>query len=99
MRVLKPELLKNFLQDNPLVVDVRPLEQYNPSDFEGAVHIPLHDIQHGNHNLPKDRSLLLICERGVMSELAGLYLEAAGYEQVYNLEGGLQKLRKSVGGL
>ena len=29
-----------------------------------------------------------------MSELAGLYLEAAGYELVYNLEGGLQKLRK-----
>ncbi len=96
MRTLKSELLKSFLQDNPLVVDVRPPEQYNQGDFEGAVHIPLHDIQHGNHNLPKNRPLLLICERGVMSELAGLYLEAAGYEQVYNLEGGLQKLRKEA---
>jgi len=94
MRTLKPELLKNFLQDNPLIVDVRPPEQYNRADLEGALHIPLHDIQRGNHSLPKDRPLLLVCERGVMSELAGLYLEAAGYELVYNLEGGLQKLRK-----
>ncbi|WP_299428780.1 rhodanese-like domain-containing protein [uncultured Meiothermus sp.] len=94
MRTLKPELLKNFSQDNPLVVDVRPPEQYNQGDFAGALHLTLADIQHGNHNLPKDRPLLLICERGVMSELAGLYLEAAGYELVYNLEGGLQKLRQ-----
>lgn len=94
MRTLKPELLNNFLLDSPVVVDVRPPEQYNRDDLAQALHIPLHDIQHGNHNLPKDRPLLLVCERGVMSELAGLYLEAAGYELVYNLEGGLQKLRK-----
>lgn len=96
MRTLKPELLKNFLQDSPLVVDVRPPEQYNQDEFAEALHVPLTDIQHGNHSLPKDRPILLICERGVMSELAGLYLEAAGYEQVYNLEGGLQKLRKKA---
>ncbi len=95
MRTLKSDLLKSFLQENPLVVDVRPPEQYDQNDFEGALHLPLHDIQHGNHSLPKDRPILLICERGVMSELAGLYLEAAGYEQVYNLEGGLRKLRQS----
>ncbi len=94
MRTLKPELLPSFLQENPVVVDVRPPEQYNPDDFAGALHLPLADIQHGNHSLPKDRPILLICERGVMSELAGLYLEAAGYAQVYNLEGGLRKLRK-----
>lgn len=94
MRTLKPELLKNFLLESPVIVDVRSPEQYTPSGLEGALHIPLQDIQHGNHNLPKDRPLLLVCERGVMSELAGLYLEAAGYEQVYNLEGGLQRLRK-----
>jgi rhodanese-related sulfurtransferase len=30
-----------------------------------------------------------------MSELAGLYLEAAGYAQVYSLEGGFRALRKT----
>lgn len=93
MRTLKPDQLEAFLQDNPIVVDVRPAEQYRPEDFPKALHIPLPDIQHGHHQLPTDRPILLLCERGVMSELAGLYLEAAGYTQVWNLEGGYRKLR------
>lgn len=97
MRSLGAEGLEDFLKQNPLIVDVRPESEYSGGSLEGAVHIPLQDIQHGHHNLPKDRPILLICERGMMSELAGLYLETAGYEQVYNLEGGLRKLaRKPV---
>lgn len=94
VRTLRPELLENFLLESPVIVDVRSPEQYNPSDLEGALHIPLQDIQHGKHNLPKDRPLLLVCERGVMSELAGLYLEADGYGEVYHLAGGLNALKR-----
>lgn len=92
MRSVKPGDLESFLSDNPLVVDVRPPEQAEASGFQGASRVTLKDIQDGNHALPRDRPILLVCERGLMSELAGLYLEAAGYAQVYNLEGGLRKL-------
>lgn len=77
------------------MVDVRPPGQAGPVGFAQALCVPLADIQGGNHRLPKDRPILLVCERGVMSELAGLYLEAAGYERVYHLEGGLRGLRRS----
>ncbi|RDI94689.1 rhodanese-like domain-containing protein [Meiothermus sp. QL-1] len=97
MRRIAPKDLAEFLQENPLVVDVRPPGQYNPEDFQGALHLPLAEIQRGNHDLPRDRPILLLCERGVLSELAGLYLEAAGYQRVYHLEGGLRRLR-SMGG-
>lgn len=92
MRSLKAELLEDFLKDDPVIVDVRPQGEYGRGSLEGAIHITVQDIQHGNHDLPKDRPILLICERGMMSELAGLYLETAGYQQVWNLEGGLRKL-------
>ncbi|RIH86659.1 rhodanese-like domain-containing protein [Calidithermus roseus] len=95
MRILKAEMLEAFLQENPLIVDVRPEAEYARGSLEGAIHLPVKAIQHGDHDLPKDRPILLICERGAMSELAGLYLEAAGYEQVYNLEGGLRALKKA----
>jgi rhodanese-related sulfurtransferase len=94
MRTLKAEMLEAFLRENPLIVDVRPEAEYARGSLEGAIHLPVKAIQHGEHELPKDRPLLLICERGAMSELAGLYLEAAGYEEVYHLEGGLRALRK-----
>ena len=38
--------------------------------------------------LTRDTPVYLICERGQISELAGLYLEAAGFTQVYHLAGG-----------
>ena len=38
--------------------------------------------------LPPDTPVYLVCERGQVSELAGLYLEAAGFEHVFHLAGG-----------
>jgi rhodanese-related sulfurtransferase len=35
-----------------------------------------------------DTPVYLVCERGQVSELAGLYLEAAGFAHVYHLAGG-----------
>jgi rhodanese-related sulfurtransferase len=95
MRTLKAEMLEAFLQEKPLIVDVRSEAEYARGSLEGAIHLPVKAIQHGEHELPKDRPILLICERGSMSELAGLYLEAAGYAQVYSLEGGFRALRKT----
>jgi rhodanese-related sulfurtransferase len=46
--------------------------------------------------VPKERPIYLICERGLVSELVGLYLEAAGFEHVFNVEGGMQALRSSI---
>ena len=41
-------------------------------------------------DLPPDTPLFLVCTRGQVSELAGLYLEAAGFTSVAHLAGGLR---------
>jgi rhodanese-related sulfurtransferase len=61
----------------------------------GAKAINLEDIQNDLlPDLPKDTPIYLICERGVVSELAGLYFETAGFTEVYNLAGGMIAWRK-----
>jgi rhodanese-related sulfurtransferase len=56
----------------------------------GAMAISLEDIQNNIlPDLPKNAPIYLICERGVVSELAGLYFETAGFTEVYNLAGGM----------
>jgi rhodanese-related sulfurtransferase len=82
------EFLRNPLVSELLIVDVRP-EGTTPHDL-AHVHLPLERIQQGQHALPH-RPLLLLCEWGAKSELAGLYLEAEGY-QVWNLKGGIRQL-------
>ena len=49
----------------------------------------LDTVQRGElPGLEPSTPIYLVCERGQVSELAGLYLEAAGFTAVYHLAGG-----------
>ena len=82
-----------------LVVDVRDPGEFWKGSLPGAVNLPLEAIAQKTYELPRDRPLLVVCRKGQKSSLAGLYLEADGYE-VYLLEGGLEAIpeeaRKSL---
>jgi len=81
------------------VVDVREPGEFRRGSLPGAVNVPLEAVAKRGYELPRDRPLLVVCQRGQKSSLAGLYLEADGY-QVYLLEGGLEAIpeeaRKSL---
>lgn len=90
MRRVKPQELPALLNQGVKVVDVRPADRrHTPLPFP-AEWVPLERIQAGEHHLPKV-PLLLVCEKGLISQVAALYLEAEGYEAM-SLEGGLQAL-------
>ncbi len=81
------------------VVDVREPREFGKGSLPGAVNVPLERIAKRDYTLPRDRPVLVVCRMGQKSSLAGLYLEADGYE-VYLLEGGLEAIpeeeRKSL---
>ncbi|MDM7324612.1 MAG: rhodanese-like domain-containing protein [Thermus sp.] len=90
MRKVKPEELHALLQQGVKVVDVRPADsRRTPLPFP-AEWVPLEKIQAGKHGLPTV-PLLLVCEKGLISQVAALFLEAEGYEAM-SLEGGLRAL-------
>ncbi len=71
-----------------VVFDLRPAPQ---PPFGGAAPLSLEAVQTGTLPvLPLDTPVYLVCARGQVSELAGLYLEAAGFTAVYHLAGGLR---------
>jgi len=88
-RVSWPEV-KDRLSEFVLV-DVRPKWSFAEGSLAGAVNLPLEEIAKGGYELKAERPLLVFCNRGQRSAMAGLYLEADGYE-VYLLEGGLASL-------
>ncbi len=60
----------------------------------GSRPLSLEALQAGElPDIPKDVPVYLVCERGAVSELAGLYLEAAGFSEVYSVTGGLKAYR------
>lgn len=76
------------------IYDTRPAAQRLRAPLPGATPLVLEQVQRGElPDAPRDEPVLLACERGLISELVGLYLEAEGFREVRNLVGGLRAWR------
>lgn len=54
----------------------------------GARLVPLGELERRLAEVPKDRSVLVVCQVGARSLAAAAFLMAAGYRDVTNVEGG-----------
>lgn len=76
------------------VLDVRPEAARRRDPVPGAEPLDLDELRAGAvPGGPHDQPLLLVCERGLVSELAALYLEDEGFRDVRHLAGGLRAWR------
>ena len=90
MRSVDIEQFLLELQGGALAFDVRTEAQHQRDGLPGTRVLSLEEVQAGSlPDVPKEEPVYLICERGQVSELAGLYLEAAGFGEVYNVAGGM----------
>jgi rhodanese-related sulfurtransferase len=77
--------------------DLRSPALVTADGIAGAIPLSLEALQAGEFpDIAKNEPIYLICERGQISELAGLYLEAAGFREVYNISGGMIAWRAVV---
>ncbi|MEN0578821.1 thiosulfate sulfurtransferase PspE [Phytobacter palmae] len=77
-------------------IDVRIPEQYQCEHIQGALNIPLRDIQAGTFPpLAKEDILYLYCNSGRQATLAQDALQQMGYQNVINM-GGIAGLKKPV---
>lgn len=80
------------------VVDVRTPEEFAAGHIDGAVNIPLDQIQNGSAHLEsfkKDSPILLYCRSGRRSGMAKELLEQQGYSKLTN-GGGVSSLAKQL---
>lgn len=80
----------------PLILDVRePAELAEAGYIEEAVNIPVRDVAKRVGELPKDldHPIVVLCESGIRSAHAAIYLRAYGYTNVKNLEFGIREWR------
>jgi rhodanese-related sulfurtransferase len=70
------------------VIDVRTPEEYAGGHVPGAVNIPHMAVLARQSELAKDKELVFICQVGQRSALACEFAAAAGFKDLYNVEGG-----------
>ena len=73
------------------VVDVRSAEEFAAGHLRDAKHIPLADLGNriGELDKSKNRTVVVVCQTGARGDKAARQLQAAGFEDVHSLEGGL----------
>jgi len=71
------------------ILDVRNDDELLKAKFEGAYHIPMSDIFDRLEEVPMDKPIVCMCHHGMRSARAAHFLEQKGYENIYNLEGGI----------
>ena len=72
-----------------LIIDVRERNEYTQLRAKGAVLLPLGRLNGRVKDLPRDRELLMMCRTGGRSANATQFLQAQGFENVTNVNGGM----------
>ncbi len=79
-----------------VILDVRtPEELKSEGGIQGAVLTPLMAVMQNKLTVPKEKPIMLVCAIGGRSFAAGQMLVRYGYQEVYNLSGGLDAWKKS----
>ena len=96
MKTITKEELKGWQTDNKphLLLDVRELWEHESYNI-GGIHIPLGELISRKNELDKTIPLVIYCEKGIRSVIAIQRLEAMGFTDMYNLQGGMTKWRQS----
>lgn len=92
----RDELLREMQEGNaPLIVDVRSQDEFDRDHVPGAVHIPFYSVTSSlrQATVQSDARIVLYCEHGPRSGVAGLLLYLAGYRKIFSLEGSMKGWR------
>lgn len=72
-----------------ILIDVRSKQEFNEGHFDGAINIPLNNINIITDKVKdKNKYIILYCSSGIRSKKAQEILISDGYMNVYNLADG-----------
>ncbi len=96
-KTVTPEEAKGLIdsRNDLLLIDVRGQEELAEGYIDGSTLMPLWDIIKGSQRPPKEKPILLICAVGGRSLALGQLLSKNGWNEVYNLKGGISAWKEA----
>ncbi|WP_113887401.1 rhodanese-like domain-containing protein [Roseiarcus fermentans] len=79
-----------------VVLDVREARELEICRLDGALHIPMAEVQARVGELPASRPLVVMCHHGGRSRMIVGFLRRAGFDNAVNLEGGIDAWAREV---
>ncbi|OVE81698.1 hypothetical protein BVY03_02885 [bacterium K02(2017)] len=93
MPSLTAKKLSEIIQLTPDIklIDVREEDEYLFCKINGAKNIPISQIKKLINTSQPNESIYLYCHRGLRAKLATQHMHQIGFNNVYYLEGGIEK--------
>ncbi len=79
--------VRELVENNTFIVDVREKHEYAIGHLKNAVNIPLSEIRGRLDEIPKDKPVYLHCRSSQISYNAIMALQNLGYDNVINISG------------
>lgn len=91
---IKQEELFNKINQGAILLDVRSRQEYQEGHLKGAINIPEYEINKRiEKEIPKKNQLIVVyCQSGHRSKNACKKMKQIGYNNIYNLYGGIELL-------
>lgn len=99
MRNITPPELKEWLdsdRSDPLILDIREVWEYQRSHIEDSQLVPMQTVPARMFELDRTRDIVVMCHHGVRSRFLVQFLEQQGFNNLYNLAGGIDAWSKEV---
>jgi len=78
------------------LIDVRPKVSFDLRTIEGAVNIPATEIRNRLDEIPRDKKVILFCDKGFNSYVATRIFIQKGFDNISSLSGGFWLYREIV---
>lgn len=76
-------------------IDVREQGEYDQANI-GAEFLPMSSIQQNIDKISKDKEVVIMCRSGNRSGQVVMFLEQQGFNNLYNLEGGILAWKEEI---
>ena len=93
---LSPYQFHEWSHSDSCLIDVRTPDEYSLNAIEGSVNIELDQLRDRLEEIPRDKNLYIFCGVGLRGYVATRILKQHGFENVYNLSGGLKVYQSAL---
>lgn len=90
----KKEIIKQYLEEGALLLDVRTASEFNSNHIKGSKNIPVQVIDQKMNSLDKNKPVIVYCAMGGRSNVAAGKLKTNGFKVVN--AGGISSMRKHL---
>lgn len=88
-----PTTTRGKLEEGAILIDVRERNEVSAIsiDHPAMLNIPLTEFENRYNEIPKDKTIVMVCKVGERSLRTTYFLMNQGYENVFNMSGGIVK--------